>query len=219
MAEGPIRPIVELPRRPDGLFAQPDWSKMSQKQVAEYARDMQHRRQSAAHLADYADRVTGLTNTSDPTGKYNCGGCNKRNNKSPGGKSCTAVKVRAVDTKTGSCDKYEIECDGDPEHDNPVLSIEKAGYVVGVGTFGCQHCSMQEPSGFVDELGRSLFCNEWAFTVHPKESCCGENDAPTYELNEDGTVKTPLSIKKDESEEYSVKGSVRKARAAVEGRS
>lgn len=210
-----IRPIVELPRRADGLFKQPDWSKMSQKEIAEYARDMQHRRQSAAHLADYADRITGLTNTSDPTGKYNCGGCNKRNNKKDGGKACTAVKINKLTLDTGSCDKYEIECDGDPEHDNQVLSIEKAGYVVGVGTFGCGHCSLQEPSGFVDELDRSLFCNEWAFTVHPLESCCGENNAPTYELNEDGSVRMPRVVKKDEDEEYSVKDAVRKAAARV----
>ncbi len=199
----PIRPIAELPRRSDGLFAQPDWSKMSEKQIADYARDMQHRRQSAAHLADYADRVTGLTNTSDPTGKYNCGGCNKRNNLTG---NCTAVHAAEnmllqVNSETGSCDKYEIECDGDPEHDNPVLSIKKAGYVVGVGTFGCHHCSLQEPSGFVDELGRSLFCNEWAFTVHPKESCCGENNAPTYVLNDDGSVKSPLTIQGDDDDD------------------
>src|SRR5579871_5625835 len=81
---GSIRNIVELPRRPDGLFKQPDWSKMSAPEIAEYATGMQKRRMSAAHLADYADQITGLTNTSDPTGNYVCGGCNKRDNRGDG---------------------------------------------------------------------------------------------------------------------------------------
>jgi hypothetical protein len=45
---------------------------------------------------------------------------------------------------------------------------------------------MQEPSGFVDQLGRDRWCRRWAFTVGMK-NCCAKNDNPTIPLNPDGT--------------------------------
>jgi len=87
---GSIRNIVELPSGPDGLFKQPDWGAMSDKDIGNYNRDMQHRRMGAS-VADYADQVTNKTNTSDETGDYICGGCNKRDNRGKG-KRCLLVR-------------------------------------------------------------------------------------------------------------------------------
>src|SRR5579862_7476098 len=90
------RRIVDLPRGADGLFDQPDWSKMSAAERADYARDMQKRRMGAAHDADFADAVTGIANTNDPTSEYVCQGCNRRN-----GTKCVRVKVKRLNLESG----------------------------------------------------------------------------------------------------------------------
>jgi uncharacterized protein len=178
------RRIVELPRGADGLFEQPSWEKMSAEERADYARDMQKRRMGAAHDADFADEVTGIANTNDPTSEYVCQECNRRN-----GTKCVRVAVKKLThIESASCDKWEIKCVGDPEHDNQALSPEEAGFAirnVKNGKFGCPNCTMQEPSGFVDELKRTLWCRRWAFTVNPV-NCCGKNSAGTLKIDADG---------------------------------
>jgi hypothetical protein len=178
------RRIVELPRGADGLFDQPDWTKMSADERADYARDMQKRRMGAAHDADFADAVTGLANTNDPTSEYVCQGCNRRK-----GAKCVRVSVKElVLPESSSCNKYEIECVGDPEHDNQALSPDEAGFAirdVKNGKFGCPNCTLQEPSGFVDELLRTLWCRRWAFTVNPV-NCCSKNSAAELKIDADG---------------------------------
>jgi hypothetical protein len=187
------RRIVELPRGADGLFEQPDWTKMSADERADYARDMQKRRMGAAHDADFADAVTGLANTNDPTSEYVCQGCNRRS-----GKKCVKVSVKElVLPESSSCNKYEIECVGDPEHDNQALSPDEAGFAirdVKNGKFGCPNCTLQEQSGFVDELDRTLWCRRWAFTVHLL-NCCAKNSAGELKIDADGM---PLEEQRDD---------------------
>jgi hypothetical protein len=72
VVKAPERQIVELPKNSRGLFAQPDWSKMSDREKQEFAAGMQKRRMRAAHDADFADEITGLANTNDPMGDYRC---------------------------------------------------------------------------------------------------------------------------------------------------
>jgi hypothetical protein len=178
------RRIVELPRGADGLFEQPDWTKMSADERADYARDMQKRRMGAAHDADFADAVTGLANTNDPTSEYVCQGCNRRQ-----GQKCVRVSVKQlVLPESSSCNKYEIPCVGDPEHDNQALSPDEAGFAirdVKNGKFGCPNCTLQEQSGFVDELLRTMWCRRWAFTVN-RVNCCSKNSAAELKIDADG---------------------------------
>lgn len=178
------RRIVELPRGADGLFDQPDWSKMSPEERADYARDMQKRRMGAAHDADFADAVTGLPNTNDPTSEYVCDGCNRRN-----GDECVRVSVKKlVLPESSSCDKYEIICVGDPEHDNQALTPEEAAFAIRAvkgGKFGCPNCPLKEQAGFVDELNRIFWCRRWAFTVRAVD-CCKKNAAKTLKIDKHG---------------------------------
>jgi len=173
-AQEQVRRIITLPRRPDGRFKQPDWSAMSAEELADYAVGEQHRRDGAAHDADYADIPTGRTNTFDPTGTYLCLGpapCNRSD-----GKRCLRVKVNDL-KKFSSCNKWERWCAGDPETDNQALSQAAAGYVVGKQPFGCVNCPLQEAATLADSLGRDRWCTEWGCRVFLM-ACCAENDAP-----------------------------------------
>src|SRR5579859_5946809 len=137
----PGRAIVDLPRDEDGLFKQPDWSKMSEAELQAYARDMQKRRMRAAHDADFADDVTGLTNTNDPDGDYICATCNKETEG-----RCVTGKINRSDLDQGfkSCNKYEIKCIGDPELNAPMMEPVEIGFVEAVRPWGCKNCSFAE---------------------------------------------------------------------------
>ena len=177
------RKVYELPRGADGLFDQPDWEKMSEGERADFARDMQKRRMGAAHDADFADAVTGIPNTNDPTSEYICNGCNRAN-----GTKCVRVRVKQLNLESGSCDKWEIKCVGDPEHDNQALTPEEAGYAIRAvkgGQWSCNNCPLKEQSGFVDQLNRIFWCRQWAFTVRAID-CCGKNAASRLKLDKDG---------------------------------
>jgi hypothetical protein len=185
----PEREIVELKHGADGLFEQPDWSKMTKRQLQQYATAMQKRRMRAAHDADFADEVTGLTNTNDPKGDYLCKDCNKE-----AGGECVAVAVNRDDLDRGfkSCNKYENKCVADPELDAPMLEPAEAGFAEAERPWGCKNCSMKESSNMIDQLGRDLWCRRWAFTMK-STNCCGENDNPQIPLNADGTRKEPVT--------------------------
>jgi hypothetical protein len=191
----PEREIVELKHGADGLFEQPDWSKMTKRQLQQYATAMQKRRMRAAHDADFADEVTGLTNTNDPTGDYLCKACNKE----IVGR-CVAVAVKRDDLDRGfkSCNKYENKCVGDPELDAPMLEPAEAGFAEAERPWGCKNCSMKESSNMIDQLGRDLWCRRWAFTMK-STNCCGENDNPQIPLNADGTRKKLVTKGKADS--------------------
>lgn len=189
------RRIIELPRGPDGLFEQPDWEKMTPEERADYAVGMQKRRMGAAHDADFADAVTGLPNTNDPNAEYVCIGCNRRKDD-----KCVRVSVKKlVLPDASSCDKWEIPCVGDPEHDNQALTPEEAGFAIRAvkgGKYSCRNCPLQEASGFIDELKRTQWCRLWAFTVR-NQDCCKKNAASTLKLDKDGM---PLGKQADGSE-------------------
>ena len=190
------RRIIELPRGRDGLFEQPDWASMSNDERADYATAMQKRRMGAAHDADFADAVTGIPNTNDPTGEYVCIGCNRRR-----GEKCVRVSVEKLLTpESESCDKWEIICVGDPEHHNEALTPEEAGFAIRAvkgGKFGCINCPLQEKSGFVDELNRTQWCRRWAFTVRTID-CCKKNAAKTLKIDEKGMPTEKQSNEKGE---------------------
>jgi hypothetical protein len=177
------RRIIELPRGKDGLFEQPDWASMSNDERADYATAMQKRRMGAAHDADFADAVTGIPNTNDPTSQYICRGCNRAQ-----GTRCVRVRVKKLNLESGSCNKWEIDCVGDPETDNQALSPEEAGYAIRAvkgGVWSCANCPLQEASGFIDQLNRTKWCRRWAFTVRPID-CCAQNAASRLNLDDDG---------------------------------
>jgi hypothetical protein len=191
--KAPQRAIINLPKNSRGYFKQPDWSKMTEQELQAYARDMQKRRMRAAHDADFADKVTGLTNTDDPTGDYICRGCNKQ---AKG--RCVTGKINRSDLDKGfkSCNKYEIPCVGDPELNAPMMEPDMIGFVEAELPWGCKNCSLREVSGFIDQLGRDQWCTRWAFTML-LTNCCAENDNPTIPLNPDGT-----RMKSDDDDDY-----------------
>jgi hypothetical protein len=181
----PERAIVDLPKNARGLFKQPDWSKMTEKELQAYARDMQKRRMRAAHDADFADKVSGLTNTDDPKGDYICATCNKETKG-----RCVTGKINRSDLNVGfkSCNKYEIKCVGDPELNAPMMEADEIGFAEAKRPWGCKNCDMHEPSDFIDQLGRDQWCMRWAFTML-LTNCCAENNNPQIPLNPDGTRK------------------------------
>ncbi len=158
------RPIVRLPKGPDGLFvepAKPDWVMIA------------HNQERAIKHYNYADEFCGDGNTYDPKGDYNCGRCNQAE-----ASECLLVKIKRINRTAGSCGDWESIRAGDPEMEQHRKDPAVANYGVaknGVG-FGCHRCPFAKHSKNTDSQGRNHWCGELGFYVMPT-GCCTNNGA------------------------------------------
>lgn len=181
-----VRLIVHPEIGPDRLFVQPKPGRTNAER-AEREKDEAHARDRFAAKFFYADPYTGNTRTFDPTGRYNCGGCNQAE-----GKKCELIGIKLVlDLEAGSCYGYELQDAGDPEQDfgpDGVSTAEEMSYGVaanGVG-FGCIRCPFASKAYEADSKGRDRYCGKGNFRVF-WNACCKINGAKVlakYEGNE-----------------------------------
>lgn len=164
----PVRRIDSPTKGTNGLFVQPkDFS--ADREVIE-----QHNRQRFAGHFKFADHLTGLANTYDEHGDYNCGRCNQAD-----GDKCLLVEIAKIDRAAGSCGDWEIICAADPEMVLHEKTPQVASYGVaknGVG-FGCKRCPYASRAIQPDSRGRELYCGKGDFRTFGN-ACCALNGAP-----------------------------------------
>lgn len=182
------RKVTKPARGADGLCTQPDYPSMSEEDRAQREVYENHQRLRAAHQLDYADQFTGNTRTFDDDGNNVCGECNQLAE----GKCLVVVQSDGktaikVDTKAGSCAKWENQCAGDPEAWMLYMPIDLAGYAIAANGegWGCHRCPYSSPAKTPDSVGRALYCGKIDARVM-WNACCVINGAKTIPIDADG---------------------------------
>lgn len=163
----PDRQIIAAKVGRDGLYTQPkDFG--PEREMGE-----RHGREGFAAHFNYADPFTGLAQTYDEKGDYNCGRCNWAN-----GDKCLLVKTK-IDREAGSCGDWEGLDAAVAVMRWIYKSIDSSGYGVarnGKG-FGCKRCPFASKAYEPDSRGRDLYCGKGDFRVFA-DACCVLNGAP-----------------------------------------
>ncbi len=166
-----IRPIVDLPRGNDRLFAEPP------DLTPDVQRMLDHNRERFAKHHNYADEYgAGEPTSYDSQGDYNCGRCNQLHDYN----RCLLVKIKRVDPDAGSCRQWESVRAGDPEMKLQREGPKAAAYGVAVNGkgFGCARCPYSKRAKNKDDRGRLHWCGLGGFHQTPT-ACCELNGAET----------------------------------------
>jgi phage-related protein (TIGR01555 family) len=174
----PLRKLIVRKRDANGMIPVP--ATITPEDEVRYS----HIRMGAASESNYQDdrMEGGRARTFDPTGKYPCGSCNKVIIVNGEPVRCAKVRVLEVypdgiDIRRDSCRFWEDQAAGDPECDNPIYSVDEAGFArspVADG-WGCRICRYDLQMPKPDSQERTDWCGEHGMPIMRK-ACCNKNE-------------------------------------------
>lgn len=153
----PVLPEDVFKKGQDGLFLEPEdppWEQI-----------INNRHEAAEHF-NYADTMAGDEDSFDPTGRYNCGGCNYAR-----GTRCLLLNIKSVDLEAGSCEDWEK-----PEDEEIIVQGRKDPKIANYGVakngegFGCTRCPYSSPT----QRNGLVWCGLLAFYA-AENGCCTAN--------------------------------------------